>query len=168
MGCTRVQDKSKSKSFFGHAKPKLMVLSKTPAKICWVIDIKSWGQQLRVAAVGCFQYCWIYLQQCRDYMLLISMNKTAALFSTEFGPGICWFPWWQQLFDLCDYFSLFIWPTDDQNLPFLMQLLLGELKNHPFIALSLYCMLLIHNCESHSSGQQSVKLLQILSCVRFN
>lgn len=101
----------------GHAKPKVIVLSKIPAKIYRVIDIMSQGEQLRVTAVGCFQYCWVYLQWCRDYMLLVSVNKTAALFSTEFRPGICWFPWWQHLFDLCDYFSLFTWPTNDQSLP---------------------------------------------------
>lgn len=91
----------------GHPKPKLMVLSKTSAKIYWVADIMSQGQQLKVAAAGCFQYCWVYLQLCKDYMLIF-VNKTAALFSTGIGPGICWFPWWQQVFYLCDYFALFI------------------------------------------------------------
>lgn len=134
------QRQVKELSCCGHAKPKLMVLSKTSAKIYWVADIMSQGQQLRVAAVGCFQYCSVYLQWCRDYML-VSVNKTAALFSTEIGPGICWFPWWQQVFDLYDYFSLFIWPTNDQNPPALCSSCWDNTKMT--LSLHLYCMLLM-------------------------
>lgn len=134
------QKKVKKLSGCGHSKHKLMVLSKISAKISWVADIMSQGQQRRVAAVGCFQCCWVYLQWCRDY-ILISVNKTAALFSTGIGPGICWFLWWQQVFDFYDYFSLFIWPTNDQNLPASCSCCWDN--SEMTLSLHLYCMLLM-------------------------
>ena len=123
MGCLWVQDKGKS-----HSCPFLAVvnqswwfypkyLPKCTNNFLTNCHNVTGGTTQRMAAVGCFHYCWAYLQWYRDHTLLIPMSKTAALFVTKIGTCFCWFPWWQQLFDLYDYFFLFIWPTSDQNLP---------------------------------------------------